>query len=106
MLPSAIGWLQLEKLNLQGNGELRIPDIVLQWAGAVGVQAVLTYLQIVCEQYRLIENHLDKFSQLPDHQPADFLRSGALLPAVCYNRDKASRPAVCAAARPCLANHS
>lgn len=41
-------------------------------------RALLTYQQIVCEQHRLIENHLGRFSVRPgDEVPNGFLRAGA-----------------------------
>ena len=42
-------------------------------------RAILTYQQIVCEQHRLIENHLGRFSTRPgDDAPNGFLRAGML----------------------------
>jgi leucine-rich repeat protein SHOC2 len=78
LLPSAVGWLALNTLNIDGNPDLKIPTSVLESRTQGGVQALLTYQQIVCEQHRLIQNHLDKFSSKPgDGKPVGFLRAGA-----------------------------
>jgi leucine-rich repeat protein SHOC2 len=81
-LPSALGWLALDFLAVTGNPALRIPKAV-QEHPAGQVHAVLTFLQIVCEQHRLIEHHLNHFVS-PPGQPktANYITSGAraLLP--------------------------
>lgn len=77
-LPSALGWLCLESLDVASNRDLRVPRIVLEQPDAP-VAALLTFLQIICEQHRLIERHMDKFACLPGRDlPADFLTAGAL----------------------------
>ncbi|GLI66638.1 hypothetical protein VaNZ11_010474 [Volvox africanus] len=58
MLPPDIGWLPLTTLELLGNDNLRVPEGVL----AGGFRAVISYLQVICEQHRLVEQHLDKFA--------------------------------------------
>ncbi|GFR44942.1 hypothetical protein Agub_g6030, partial [Astrephomene gubernaculifera] len=58
MLPPDIGWLPLSSLELEGNNNLRLPPGVL----AGGFRWVMSYLQVICEQHRLVEQHLDKFA--------------------------------------------
>ncbi|EFJ43577.1 hypothetical protein VOLCADRAFT_96185 [Volvox carteri f. nagariensis] len=58
MLPPDIGWLPLASLELGGNDNLRVPEGVM----AGGFRAVISYLQVICEQHRLVEQHLDKFA--------------------------------------------
>ncbi|GLC42496.1 hypothetical protein PLESTF_000760700 [Pleodorina starrii] len=58
MLPPDIGWLPLTSLELEGNEQLRVPEGVL----AGGFRSVISYLQVICEQHRLVEQHLDKFA--------------------------------------------
>ncbi|KAG2436697.1 hypothetical protein HXX76_006225 [Chlamydomonas incerta] len=45
-------------LRLDGNANLRLPAGVLNG----GFRAVMSYLQVICEQHRLVEQHLDKFA--------------------------------------------
>uniref|UniRef100_A0A7S0UT17 Leucine-rich repeat-containing protein 40 n=1 Tax=Polytomella parva TaxID=51329 RepID=A0A7S0UT17_9CHLO len=53
-----LGWLPMERLDLRGNeSTLRIPVRVT----AAGLTVLLSYLQMVCEQHRLVDRHLDKF---------------------------------------------
>ncbi|KAG1676077.1 hypothetical protein FOA52_014942 [Chlamydomonas sp. UWO 241] len=58
VLPPAVGWLPLKSLELSGNARLRVPPVVLDG----GFRAVMSYLMVVCEQHRLVEQHLDKFA--------------------------------------------
>lgn len=58
VLPPAVGWLPLKSLESSRNARLRIPPVVLDG----GFRAVMSYLMVVCEQHRLVEQHLDKFA--------------------------------------------
>jgi len=51
-------------LKVDGNPELRVPAAVLSRTSR-GPQALLCYLQVVGEQHRAVENHLDRFSVAP-----------------------------------------
>ena len=61
-IPSELGWLPLTNLTLlPGNPQLRLPAIVLER----GHRALMSYLQVICEQHKLVESHLSKFGN-PD----------------------------------------
>jgi len=61
ILPADVGWLPLKELRVSGNPNLRIPQTVLKH----GFKAIISYLQVVCEQHRLVERHLSRFTH-PD----------------------------------------
>ena len=90
-LPSALGWLRLTHLDVSGNPALRVPAVVHDARALGGVAALLTYHQIVCEQLRIIERHLDRMTH---HRtitlPANFAKSGA--PRSPLLRHAARRP--------------
>eukprot|EP00892_Ulva_mutabilis_P011211 jgi/Ulvmu1/8462/UM043_0042.1 len=64
VLPSALGWLELEVLNVAENPRLCVPPQVLSVCPGQ-LHAIRTYLQVVCEQHRLIDNHLTQFNTKP-----------------------------------------
>ncbi|GAX75982.1 hypothetical protein CEUSTIGMA_g3425.t1 [Chlamydomonas eustigma] len=60
-IPSEMGWLPLTKLDIDGNEGLRMPKVVQER----GFRAIICYLQVICEQHKLVEEHLDKFANQP-----------------------------------------
>jgi Leucine-rich repeat (LRR) protein len=81
VLPSAVGWLPLVSLELDDNPHLRVPPIVLEAKAEHGVLALLTYHQIVCEQHRVIDHHLDGLSNHASIvRPPEFVKAGVHCP--------------------------
>lgn len=75
-LPSALGWLDLEVLELSGNPHLNLPEQVISFHESQ-LHAIRSYLQIVCEQHRLIDRHLTQFNTKPGQNlPSNFILAG------------------------------
>lgn len=76
VLPSALGWLELETLTVTDNPHLRIPEQVLS-DRSNQIFALRLYLQVICEQHRLIDNHLTQFNtKTGQSMPTNFVLAG------------------------------
>lgn len=83
VIPSALGWLELEELEVHGNPGLAVPQQVLSARGSQ-LHAIRAYLQIICEQHRLIDKHLTQFNTKPgQHLPSNFVLAGGCFCDLC-----------------------